>query len=237
MINTTNYDGMLEIDHDGGVLYFRTNSGITLLRITHLHKPTPHDVRIDMVAVVNLVSYIPVNDSTSGALERSLARHPSTGRYSSEDPEENVRQEHYIPTVADYALAEYITRHSFSDTEEPEHRCTVCGNVHDGDGIQVGWKRPYDVLYPGHEYVLTTKTSIQKFPREWRMGFIGPVGEDARRLQFSARGPDRSHSDQYGGTQVLWATEIKSAKEVIRDDKERQIGQRNLVAEVESRKS
>lgn len=97
-----------------------------------------------------------------------------------------------------------------------EPACPVCHDKHI-NVVRLGDMR----LIPGHEYVITTKTSMQRYPREWRMGFLG---EYHGGLQFSARGPDRSHSDQYGGTQTFDRKLIISAQEVDRDDSKRHIG-------------
>lgn len=96
--------------------------------------------------------------------------------------------------------------------------CTVCGHKHDSSQI-------VDVkgvaLIPGHEYIILTKTSMQKYPREWRMGYLGFTAG----MQFSARGPDRTHQGQYGGTQTIGLQMIIYAQEVKRDDAKRHVGQ------------
>jgi hypothetical protein len=96
--------------------------------------------------------------------------------------------------------------------------CETCHNVH---------KRPEVVgpgnvkFWPNHEYIVRTKATGQKYPREWRMGYIGfGMG-----MQFSARGPDRTHSKQYGGTVTLDLQHIIYAEEVERDEAKRHVGQ------------
>jgi len=99
---------------------------------------------------------------------------------------------------------------------EPE-TCQVCHDKHDSSEIvKVGETS----LIPGHEYIIVTKTSLQKYPREWRMGYLGYTAG----LQFSARGPDRTHSAQYGGTQTIDMSVVVSVREVERDDAKRHVG-------------
>ena len=49
--------GVLAIDTINGTAEFRDDFGDTLLRITHLPKPIPDNIMIDLVAIVNLTSY------------------------------------------------------------------------------------------------------------------------------------------------------------------------------------
>jgi hypothetical protein len=104
--------------------------------------------------------------------------------------------------------------------------CQVCHDKHKPEQIvKVGETS----LIPGHEYVIVTKTSLQKYPREWRMGYLGAYGKVGRSgtyygLQFSARGPDRTHGGHYGGTQTIDVDQIISATEVERDDVKRHVG-------------
>lgn len=99
---------------------------------------------------------------------------------------------------------------------EPEI-CPVCHKEHSSPEIvKVGEV----ALIPGHEYVITTKTSLQKYPREWRMGYLGY----AAGLLFSARGPDRTHKAQYGGTQTIDMAQVVSVREVERNDAKRHTG-------------
>jgi hypothetical protein len=55
--------GHLEIDHNNGIIYFRSDDGVTILRITHLKTPTPHDTGFDLVSVQQLTSYPPLQAS------------------------------------------------------------------------------------------------------------------------------------------------------------------------------
>jgi hypothetical protein len=99
---------------------------------------------------------------------------------------------------------------------EPE-TCPVCHKEHEPSQIvKVGETS----LIPGHEYIIVTKTSLQTYPREWRMGYLGYTAG----LQFSARGPDRTHRGLYGGTQTIDLSQVISATEVERDDVKRHIG-------------
>jgi hypothetical protein len=112
----------------------------------------------------------------------------------------------------------------YSEPEpEPEPEpddCPVCRKIHTVKdivnlGIEIG------SLIPGHEYVVTTKTSAQRYPREWRMGFMGANGYQ---LEFSARGPDRTHGGQYGGTQAIDRRTITGLHEVAYIARARHVG-------------
>jgi len=97
--------------------------------------------------------------------------------------------------------------------------CEVCRKSH-SDAKETVRFSSLLTFYPGHEYVIRTKTSQQKYAREWRMGYIGfGMG-----MQFSARGPDRTHGGQYGGTQQIDLAMIIGAREVERDDSLRYTG-------------
>jgi hypothetical protein len=101
-------------------------------------------------------------------------------------------------------------------TYEPE-TCPVCHDKHNpSQVVRVGETS----LIPGHEYIVITKTTLQKYPREWRMGYLGYTAG----LQFSARGPDRTHSAQYGGTQTIDIGQVISVTEVERNDAKRHVG-------------
>jgi hypothetical protein len=101
--------------------------------------------------------------------------------------------------------------------------CMVCRKEHEpGESIKFVDNEHQDVeLFPGHEYIIITKTSMQRYPRKWRMGFMGAYGNE---LQFSARGPGGTHDNQYGGTQTVPLNIIQAAREVKRDDKRRYVG-------------
>src|ERR1700748_3321588 len=55
------------------------------------------------------------------------------------------------------------------DKPEPEP-CEPCRKVHvppevvGANGVK---------FWPGHEYIIRTKIGTQKYPREWRMGYLG----------------------------------------------------------------
>jgi hypothetical protein len=101
-----------------------------------------------------------------------------------------------------------------ADLPEP---CPVCHKVH-GPPKVVG---PTGVIFwPGHEYIIRTRYSNQKYPREWRMGYLG----FSNGMEFSARGPGRTHGSQYGGTQNIGLESIIYAKEVEHDDAKRHVG-------------
>ena len=101
---------------------------------------------------------------------------------------------------------------------DSDERCETCRKVHMSPEV-VGANGVK--FWPGHEYIIRTKTSQQKYPREWRMGYIG-FGYG---MEWSARGPDRTHGGQYGGTQHLDLQDIIYAEEVVRDDEKRHVGQ------------
>jgi hypothetical protein len=106
-----------------------------------------------------------------------------------------------------------LERPKMSDLPE---RCLVCGKIHKPPEV-VG---PNGVkFWPGHEYIIRTRIGTQKLPREWRMGYLG----FSNGMEFSARGPDRTHGGQYGGTQVIGLEVIIYAKEVERDDAKRYV--------------
>jgi hypothetical protein len=103
------------------------------------------------------------------------------------------------------------------DKPEPEP-CETCRKVHvppevvGANGVR---------FWPGHEYIIRTKIGTQKYPREWRMGYLGfGMG-----MQWSARGPDGTHGAQYGGTQRIDLADIIYAEEVERNDEKRHVGQ------------
>jgi hypothetical protein len=102
--------------------------------------------------------------------------------------------------------------------DEVMERCDVCHDKHRPDTI-IAVADGH--LIPGHEYVIMTKTSLQRYPRKWRMGFLGSYD---RALQFTARGPDRTHGKQYGGTQTIPTTTVISVREVEEDHKKRYVG-------------
>lgn len=107
------------------------------------------------------------------------------------------------------------------DIEPEPELCPVCHSKHDPKNIfSLGLAGS---LISGHEYIVITKTSQQKYPREWRMGFLGAYGGG---LQFSARGPDRTHKAQYGGTQTIDENVIVAVREIERDDAKRHTGVR-----------
>ncbi len=56
-------------------------------------------------------------------------------------------------------------------------------------------------------------------PRVARLGYMGE--RDGGGLQFDARGPDRSTSGRYGGTQELRREHILAATAVVRDKAKR----------------
>lgn len=72
------------------------------------------------------------------------------------------------------------------------------------------------VFTEGHEYQIQTMIpGLERRPRYSRMSFLGSgPGAD---LQFNARGPDRTHDGQYGGTQTVSPRSIVASVEVEHD--------------------
>jgi hypothetical protein len=97
-----------------------------------------------------------------------------------------------------------------------ESSCPTCHKIHDGRDYYHA--KDGSPLLAGHEYIITTRDSNQRYPREWRMGL---VGEGLQGLVFTARGPDQSWAPPYGGTVNVSLTALESAKEVERDEAER----------------
>jgi hypothetical protein len=129
--------------------------------------------------------------------------------------------------IDDDALANALLRAQADDEPDPElDVCIICHKMHDvKDIVNLGVGMDIDIgsliLIPGHEYIIETQTTQQKFPREWRMGFMGASGYY---LQFSARGPDRTHGGQYGGTETIDRRQIVGVQEVERNDAKRHVG-------------
>lgn len=143
-----------------------------------------------------------LNDEAVGGVLRWLAVYrPSVLRIAKRYHEGETEAE--LPPDAPYA----------------EERCDTCRKVH----------KPPEVVgaggvkfWPGHEYIIRTLVGTQKLPREWRMGYLG-FGAG---MQWSARGPDRTHGGgQYGGTQTMDLADIVYAEEVVRDDAKRHVGE------------
>ena len=101
---------------------------------------------------------------------------------------------------------------------DPTAPCEICRNPHSRYPDVASRNGTY--FWPGHEYIIRTLIPPQKRVREWRMGYLG-FGAG---MEFSARGPDRTHGGQYGGTQTLDLQHIVYAEEVVRDDKLRHTG-------------
>lgn len=121
-----------------------------------------------------------------------------------------------VTSVEQIDPAECIGLRAAPELEPQAEYCGVCHKEHTSPEIVKVGKI---ALIPGHEYVIITKTSQQKYPREWRMGYLG-YGAG---LLFSARGPDRTHGGQYGGTQAIDMAQVVSVREVERDDAKRHI--------------
>jgi hypothetical protein len=119
-------------------------------------------------------------------------------------------------------VAELLAQHLEPEPEQEDDMggCPICHKLHTvGETMNLG--PGIGNLIPGHEYVINTKTNQQKYPRVWRMGFLGAYGHQ---LQFSARGPDRTHGKPYGGTETIPSEMITGVREVERDDRKRHVG-------------
>lgn len=204
------YKGYLTIDLDEGIAIFMAEDSegrqYRMLRVTHLPKPIPVDFTIDVVAIRNVTSYTQIesdwrdapqgiNKTSDSQLETrramakkaSLAMHPSTGRYSELDEQDEV--------------------------------CRPCRRIHSpADYTKWG---PFTFI-AGHEYRVWTKTDTQKYPRSFRMQFMGMGPSQFKyQLTFNARGPDRSTKGQYAGTQQVDARSFTKVEEVDRNPAER----------------
>jgi hypothetical protein len=136
----------------------------------------------------------------------------------------------FTPLEVDEAEAETVAQPE-NDFDEgiTYDRCTTCGKVHDGSDRDVfkEWRGVY-TLYPGHEYLITTQKKQQRHARIWRMGYLGRQYPGSYMLQFSARGPDRKDSGQYGGTVTIDARDIVEVKEVQCDEAKRHVERRKM---------
>jgi hypothetical protein len=85
-------------------------------------------------------------------------------------------------------------------------------------------------LTPDQDYQVRYRVpGVQRKDRYTRMGFAGagrpwPGGQSGAELVFSARGPDRTHSGQYGATQTLRAEWILDVRQVANDPAKRYVG-------------
>ena len=74
----------------------------------------------------------------------------------------------------------------------------------------------------GREYQIQTMIpGLERRPRYSRMGFLGHERGTTGALQFSARGPDRTHDHPYGGTQTVSPASILASREVETDHAKR----------------
>lgn len=194
--STTMMNGELVIDHVNGVATFKDGWGRPILRVTHLPRPVPFDVGIDLVAISNITSYTPLS-----------MQEPAPGQHV-----ESFREWHDegIVPVGRTIRADY-----------QEERCDVCTKVHtSADFTKWG---PFTFIV-GHDYIIWTRNSQQTYAHRGRMQYLGQGPSDFKyQLTFNARGPDRSTSDQFGGTQVLDARNIVKLEDVERDPSKRYV--------------
>jgi len=180
----TIYSGQLEIDHAEGTITF-VSEGQRILRVTHLRKPIPVNMSIDLASVAQLTSFT------------------------------SLRAE-------EVDIIDKLVRKTDLDSGPDPRVCSTCGKEHQLHR-RVNVQAAGAFLYPGHEYIIETKTPRQKYPRVWRMGFL-ERGQMPNSVQFSARGPDRTHDGQYGGTVTLLIDEITHIQQVPRVEAERHVG-------------
>lgn len=124
----------------------------------------------------------------------------------------------------------------YSEEDVPlreDNVCPTCGRVHTANDI-AGFPTVNLVpLIPGHEYIIKYQSTQAHYVREARMGFMGRPYQSTPMLEFSGRGPDRTHGGKerkgegpYAGTVTLDLRIITSAQEVERDDAKRYVGRR-----------
>jgi hypothetical protein len=114
------------------------------------------------------------------------------------------------PVSADLGANGLVSKESWD--ENPDLRCPVCTRIHTS-GEYVKWG-PYTFIQ-GHEYIVWTRNSQQTYAHRGRMQFLGRGTSSFRyQLAFNARGPDRSTSNKFGGTQQLDARNIVKVEEV-----------------------
>lgn len=95
----------------------------------------------------------------------------------------------------------------------------------DGATVELHTDRGHWTFVEGREYALETQIpGVERKPRYHRMGFLGVrPGPGPKYLQFSGRGPDRTHDGQYGGTQEIHERSILDALEVPHDEAARYV--------------
>jgi len=193
------YQGVLEINYTEGVITF-TSGGIRVLRITHLRTPVHKGTSVDLVALDNLTSYAPLVEPHHVESFQEWIDEGAVPVTAEEVPEKS-------------GLAEWVDRQ--------EEHCPVCTKVHSsGDFVKWG---PYTFIQ-AHEYIVWTRNSQQTYAHSGRMQFLGRGQASFKyQLAFNARGPERSTSGRFAGTQVLDARNIVKVEEVDRDPSKRYV--------------
>jgi hypothetical protein len=206
------YEGTLEIDQDTGIATFTTRglvhgSLIRVLRVTHLPTPVPEGVSIDLVAIRNVTSYTPLEIS-----EQDEHHDPATCLYGHIDGV-------CAGDAFQLAKGERKTHiESFQEwldddiTPVERNRCPRCTKVHTSADYT---KWGSYTLIVSHEYIVWTRTSQQTYAHRGRMQYLGQGRSPFKyQLTFNARGPDRSTSARFGGTQMIDARNIVKLEEV-----------------------
>jgi hypothetical protein len=188
-------NGDLTINTLAGTAEFRDGWGQTILRVTHLPTPVPPNVMIDLVAIRNVTSYTPITIQPDAQIVKG-------GQTEYERPEDYHRE----------------AREPDPDYDE---RCPVCTRIHTSADYT---KWGIFTFITAHEYIIWTRTSQQTYAHRGRMQYMGRgPNENRYHLTFNARGPDRTHKDQYGGTQTLDARNIIKVEEVDRNPAKRYV--------------
>lgn len=87
-----------------------------------------------------------------------------------------------------------------------------------------GYAKQYTLVVGSDYEIVTRVTGVERYDRISRMGFTGQ--SHAGDLVFSARGPDRTHSNQYGGTQTIRPEHVKAVHKVESDHAKRYTARR-----------
>ncbi|HWI69179.1 MAG TPA: hypothetical protein VNS88_12515 [Nitrospiraceae bacterium] len=104
--------------------------------------------------------------------------------------------------------------------------CEVCGKDHGTGGVLVGDVVPHDTIYPGHEYIIFTRSGGAR-PEVWRLGFLSFENDirEGMTLIFTAA---QEWQEDETVTVPIMARDISSARETDVDKPKRHHG-RNTV--------
>jgi hypothetical protein len=189
----TRYEGELVIDHDNGVVTFSQGSD-------------PVDGEAILLRVTHLPTPVPDNVYIDLVAIRNVTSYTPLALTDSKKS----------------GLAEWAERQEQDEGfVKFDMLCPICSRVHvSADFTKWG---PYTFVV-GHEYIIWTRNSQQTYAHSGRMQYMGRGPSDFKyQLAFNARGPDRSTSGNYGGTQMLDARNIVKLEEVERDPGKRYV--------------